>query len=108
MNNCTAKWIKRDDVDAIAPSFDELLKETARAYCEYFHNNNRGPLASNNLETLDAAMIDRYGVFIQVRKMGTPEAALVVYGSRAAWYNNLEPFAVVPFCSCNCEGGLIQ
>ena len=92
-------WIKREDAQEFAPTFEALAFETARACRRYFHDGDHGARADNNMEVLTAAMMERYGAFVQIRKMGAPDASMVVYGSHAAWYNGLEPVVEVPFNS---------
>ena len=89
-------WIRREDAQEFAPTFDALASETARAYRVYFHDGDHGARAENNMEVLTAEMMERYGTYVQVRKMGAPDASLVIYGSHAAWYNGMEPVKEVP------------
>ena len=92
-------WIKRENIDELAPTYEALAYETAREFRRYFHDGDKGTRAQNNMEVMCAALVERYGAFAQVHKMGAPDAALVVYGSHAAWYNGLKPVTVIPFDS---------
>ena len=95
----SSAWIKRENIDELAPTYEALAYETAREYRRYFHDGDKGTRAQNNMEVMGAALVDRYGAHAFVRKMGAPDAALVIYGSHAAWYNGLEPITAIPFDS---------
>lgn len=79
--------------------FDQLAQQAARAYRRYFHDRDRSADSLREMENIDREMVERFGVFIQVRRMGNPAAALVIYGSRKAWEDNREPVSVIPFSS---------
>ena len=78
-------------------TYDDLTRQAARAYKRYFHDRDRSAEALEAMEAIDAEMCARFDVFIQVRSMCHPSAALVIYGSRSAWRNNREPITIIPF-----------
>lgn len=78
-------------------TYDQLAQEAARTFKTYFHDRRRTAETLHQMEESARTMEDRYGVFIQVRRMGDPAAALVIYGSRHAWEQNREPVSVVSF-----------
>lgn len=78
-------------------TYDELAQQAARAYKRYFYDRDESAEALETMEAIDAEMVARYGVFIQVRGMGHPSAALVIYGSRDVWRSNREPVTIIPF-----------
>lgn len=78
-------------------TYDQLAQEAARVFKTYFHDRRRSAETLHRMEESARAMEDRYGVFIQVRRMGDPAAALVIYGSRRAWEQHREPVSVIPF-----------
>lgn len=80
-------------------TYNDYAEQAARAYKRYFHDRDRSAEALEAMEEIDAEMHARFGVFIQVRRMGDPAAALVIYGSRSAWRSNREPVTIIPFAS---------
>lgn len=80
-------------------TYDQLAQEAAQAFKIYFHERRRTAETLHQLEESARAMEDRYDVFIQVRRMGSPAAALVIYGSVEAWRQHREPVTIIPFAS---------
>ena len=92
-------WIKPENVDEFAPTIEDLARETAHAYRVYFVDKDHSGRAANNMDVLAEAFSSKYGAMVQIRNMGTPGASLVVYGSRAAWYNGLSPMIELPLAN---------
>ena len=80
-------------------TFEDYAKKAAKAYKRYFHDRDHSDESLAAMEAIDDEMRERFGVFIQVRRMGDPAAALVIYGSRNAWRSNREPVSIIPFLS---------
>jgi hypothetical protein len=80
-------------------TYDQLAHEAAQAFKTYFHERRHTAETLHQLEESARAMEDRYNVFIQVRRMGSPDAALVIYGSAEAWRQHREPVTIIPFAS---------
>lgn len=78
--------------------FEEYAQQTAKAYKRYFHDRDHSGESLQAMEDADREMVERFGnVFIQVRRMGDPAAALVIYSSMKAWKQNREPISIIPF-----------
>lgn len=81
-------------------TYDQLAHEAARAYKRYFHDRDHSAESLQAMEDAGREMHARFGnVFIQVRRMGDPPAALVIYANRSAWRSNREPVTIIPFAS---------
>jgi len=81
-------------------AYNQLAHEAARAYKRYFHDRDRSAESLQAMEDADREIIERFGdVFIQVRRMGDPAAALVIYANRSAWRQHREPVTIIPFAS---------
>lgn len=78
-------------------TFNDYAQQTAKAYKRYFHDRDHSDESMQAMEDADREMTERYDVFIQVRRMGDPTAALVIYGSHHAWRQNYEPVSIIPF-----------
>lgn len=81
-------------------TYEQLARQAARAYKRYFHNRDHSAESLQAMEDADRKIVERFGeVFIQVRRMGDPAAALVIYANRSAWRQCKEPVSIIPFAS---------
>lgn len=81
-------------------TYNDYAEQAARAYKRYFHDRDRSAESLQAMEDADREIIERFGnVFIQVRRMGDPAAALVIYANRSAWRQCKEPVTIIPFAS---------
>jgi len=81
-------------------TYNDYAEQAARAYKRYFYDRDRSAESLQAMDDADREITEHFGnVFIQVRRMGDPAAALVIYANRSAWRQHREPVTIIPLAS---------